>query len=81
MSHHPFVTPQPRSAPTQRLYELTKTLGAPSHLNWLICIHAFFFLLTVANTQRCTTGGTLDGSGQTWYDLYAEDKYTLRPVL
>ncbi|KUI55797.1 Exopolygalacturonase X [Cytospora mali] len=26
-------------------------------------------------------GGTLDGSGQVWYDLYAEDKYILRPVL
>ncbi|POS76259.1 polygalacturonase [Diaporthe helianthi] len=26
-------------------------------------------------------GGTLDGNGQTWYDLYAADKYTLRPVL
>ncbi|KUI70986.1 Exopolygalacturonase X [Cytospora mali] len=26
-------------------------------------------------------GGTLDGSGQTWYDLYAKDKYILRPVL
>lgn len=27
------------------------------------------------------TGGTLDGSGQVWYDLYAEDEYILRPVL
>ncbi|KAK7698149.1 hypothetical protein SLS64_012824 [Diaporthe eres] len=26
-------------------------------------------------------GGTLDGNGQTWYDLYAADKYILRPVL
>ncbi|KAB5578770.1 exopolygalacturonase [Coniochaeta sp. 2T2.1] len=26
-------------------------------------------------------GGTLDGNGQTWYDLYAADIYTLRPVL
>ncbi|CAK7234273.1 Exopolygalacturonase [Sporothrix bragantina] len=26
-------------------------------------------------------GGTLDGSGQTWYDLYASNIYTLRPVL
>ncbi|KAG8163510.1 hypothetical protein KVR01_006807 [Diaporthe batatas] len=26
-------------------------------------------------------GGTLDGSGQVWYDLYAADKYILRPVL
>ncbi|CAN8101211.1 unnamed protein product [Discula destructiva] len=26
-------------------------------------------------------GGTLDGSGQVWYDLYAEDEYILRPVL
>ncbi|KAH8813089.1 PGX, glycoside hydrolase family 28 protein [Xylogone sp. PMI_703] len=26
-------------------------------------------------------GGTIDGNGQTWYDLYAADIYTLRPVL
>ncbi|KAJ9496310.1 hypothetical protein H2202_008268 [Exophiala xenobiotica] len=26
-------------------------------------------------------GGTLDGNGQAWYDLYAEDIYILRPVL
>lgn len=26
-------------------------------------------------------GGTLDGNGQVWYDLYAEDIYILRPVL
>jgi galacturan 1,4-alpha-galacturonidase len=26
-------------------------------------------------------GGTLDGNGQAWYDLYASDIYTLRPVL
>ncbi|EFX01186.1 exopolygalacturonase [Grosmannia clavigera kw1407] len=26
-------------------------------------------------------GGTLDGNGQAWYDLYAADIYTLRPVL
>ncbi|KAF2644461.1 putative extracellular exo-polygalacturonase [Massarina eburnea CBS 473.64] len=26
-------------------------------------------------------GGTLDGNGQVWYDLYAEDIYTLRPIL
>lgn len=26
-------------------------------------------------------GGTLDGSGQAWYDLYAKDKYILRPTL
>jgi galacturan 1,4-alpha-galacturonidase len=26
-------------------------------------------------------GGTLDGNGQVWYDLYAENIYTLRPVL
>lgn len=26
-------------------------------------------------------GGTLDGNGQVWYDLYAKDIYTLRPVL
>ncbi|CAK7241714.1 MAG: Exopolygalacturonase [Sporothrix thermara] len=26
-------------------------------------------------------GGTLDGSGQVWYDLYAADIYTMRPVL
>ncbi|KAJ4397350.1 Exopolygalacturonase X-1 [Gnomoniopsis smithogilvyi] len=26
-------------------------------------------------------GGELDGSGQVWYDLYAEDAYILRPVL
>jgi galacturan 1,4-alpha-galacturonidase len=26
-------------------------------------------------------GGTLDGNGQVWYDLFAEDIYTLRPVL
>lgn len=27
------------------------------------------------------TGGTLDGNGQIWYDTYAADIYTLRPVL
>jgi hypothetical protein len=26
-------------------------------------------------------GGTLDGSGHVWYDQYAADSYTLRPVL
>lgn len=26
-------------------------------------------------------GGTLDGNGQIWYDLYAEDIYILRPIL
>ena len=26
-------------------------------------------------------GGMLDGNGQIWYDLYAEDIYTLRPIL
>lgn len=26
-------------------------------------------------------GGTLDGNGQVWYDLFAEDIFTLRPVL
>ena len=26
-------------------------------------------------------GGTLDGSGQAWYDLYAADIYIMRPVL
>ena len=26
-------------------------------------------------------GGTLDGNGQAWYDLYASDKYILRPIL
>ncbi len=26
-------------------------------------------------------GGTLDGNGQAWYDLYAKNIYTLRPVL
>ncbi|ETI21899.1 hypothetical protein G647_05969 [Cladophialophora carrionii CBS 160.54] len=26
-------------------------------------------------------GGTLDGNGQVWYDLYAQDIYTLRPIL
>ncbi|KAI9728290.1 MAG: hypothetical protein M1834_007692 [Cirrosporium novae-zelandiae] len=26
-------------------------------------------------------GGTLDGNGQIWYDLYAEDEYILRPIL
>ena len=26
-------------------------------------------------------GGTIDGNGQVWYDLYAKDIFTLRPVL
>jgi galacturan 1,4-alpha-galacturonidase len=26
-------------------------------------------------------GGTLDGNGQVWYDLYARDIYVLRPIL
>ncbi|OAK94174.1 pectin lyase-like protein, partial [Phaeosphaeriaceae sp. SRC1lsM3a] len=26
-------------------------------------------------------GGTLDGNGQVWYDLYAKDVYILRPIL
>ena len=26
-------------------------------------------------------GGMLDGNGQVWYDLYAKDIYTLRPIL
>lgn len=26
-------------------------------------------------------GGTLDGNGQVWYDLYAQNIYVLRPIL
>jgi len=26
-------------------------------------------------------GGTLDGNGQVWYDLYAQDALILRPIL
>lgn len=26
-------------------------------------------------------GGTIDGNGQVWYDLYAKDIYVLRPIL
>lgn len=26
-------------------------------------------------------GGTLDGNGQVWYDLFAKDIYILRPIL
>lgn len=26
-------------------------------------------------------GGTIDGNGQAWYDLYAQNIYILRPVL
>jgi galacturan 1,4-alpha-galacturonidase len=26
-------------------------------------------------------GGTLDGNGQVWYDLYAANALTLRPIL
>jgi galacturan 1,4-alpha-galacturonidase len=26
-------------------------------------------------------GGTVDGNGQVWYDLYAKNIYTLRPIL
>lgn len=26
-------------------------------------------------------GGTIDGNGQVWYDLYAQNIYTLRPIL
>jgi galacturan 1,4-alpha-galacturonidase len=26
-------------------------------------------------------GGMLDGNGQVWYDLYAENEYVLRPIL
>jgi galacturan 1,4-alpha-galacturonidase len=26
-------------------------------------------------------GGTIDGNGQVWYDLYAKDIYILRPIL
>jgi galacturan 1,4-alpha-galacturonidase len=26
-------------------------------------------------------GGTIDGNGQAWYDLYAKEPYTLRPIL
>lgn len=28
-----------------------------------------------------TPGGTFDGNGQVWYDLYAADKLILRPIL
>lgn len=51
--------------------------------------HTWFQMMT-AVIQHCLyayialtrfTGGTLDGNGQTWYDLYAADKYILRPVL
>lgn len=34
-----------------------------------------------ANVHQITTGGTVDGNGQAWYDLYAADIFTLRPVL
>lgn len=26
-------------------------------------------------------GGTIDGNGQVWYDLYAENIYVLRPII
>lgn len=32
-------------------------------------------------TDRVIVGGTLDGNGQVWYDTYAANAYTLRPVL
>ncbi|KAE9992179.1 hypothetical protein EG327_009913 [Venturia inaequalis] len=39
-----------------------------------------FFQLS-GNDVNVFGGGTLDGNGQAWYDLYAEDIYTLRPIL
>jgi galacturan 1,4-alpha-galacturonidase len=34
-----------------------------------------------SNANRTQGGGTINGNGQVWYDLYAANIYTLRPVL
>jgi galacturan 1,4-alpha-galacturonidase len=33
------------------------------------------------NVNKIQGGGTIDGNGQVWYNLYAKNIYTLRPVL
>ena len=37
--------------------------------------------LWTGNDVNIYGGGTIDGNGQVWYDLYAANIYTLRPVL
>lgn len=31
--------------------------------------------------RLCIGGGTINGNGQVWYDLFAQDQFILRPTL
>jgi len=35
----------------------------------------------LTGADECGAGGTIDGNGQVWYDEYAANIFTLRPVL
>lgn len=43
--------------------------------------NATTFFQLGGNDVNVYGGGTLDGNGQIWYDLYAQNIYTLRPIL
>lgn len=43
--------------------------------------NATTFFQLGGNDVNVYGGGTLDGNGQVWYDLYAQDIYILRPIL
>jgi galacturan 1,4-alpha-galacturonidase len=43
--------------------------------------NATTFFQLGGNDVNVYGGGTLDGNGQIWYDLYASDAYILRPIL
>ncbi|KAF1916591.1 pectin lyase fold/virulence factor [Ampelomyces quisqualis] len=43
--------------------------------------NATTFFQLGGNDVNVYGGGTLDGNGQVWYDLYAKDIYILRPIL
>ncbi|KAH8723772.1 pectin lyase fold/virulence factor [Phaeosphaeriaceae sp. PMI808] len=43
--------------------------------------NATTFFQLGGNDVNVYGGGTLDGNGQAWYDLYAKDIYILRPIL
>lgn len=71
-THHSFI-PRSRSGVTASPKDLLLGVSDDDfrHTTVFPCI----------SRLTCFTGGTLDGNGQTWYDLYAADKYILRPVL
>jgi hypothetical protein len=46
-----------------------------------VSLTPFFFPLYPNLSNSTPGGGTIDGNGQIWYDLYASNIYALRPTL